>query len=72
MISLKLDFFENEVVVLSFTSNFQDEGIILSPKDVVLMLEKISRQKISLLKIHRQILLLTWYIGCNTLQGYLF
>ena len=59
MISLKLDFFENEVVVLSFTSNFQDEGIILSPKDVVLMLEKISRQKISLLKIHRQILLLT-------------
>ncbi|BDA40102.1 TIGR03960 family B12-binding radical SAM protein [Candidatus Atelocyanobacterium thalassae] len=59
MISLKLDSFENEVVVLSFTSNFQDEGIILSPKDVVLMLEKISRQKISLLKIHRQILLLT-------------
>ncbi len=59
IISLQLDSCENEVVIISFTSSCEDDGVMLSPKDIVSMLEKISRQKISLLKIHRQILLLT-------------
>lgn len=58
IISLKLDFYENKIVVLSFISNCQNNGVILSPKDIMLILEKISKKKFSLLKVHRQTLLL--------------
>ena len=58
IISLKLDFYENKIVVLSFISNCQNTGVILSPKDIMLILEKISKKKFSLLKVHRQTLLL--------------
>ena len=55
---LYIKIYENKIVVLSFISNCQNNGVILSPKDIMLILEKISKKKFSLLKVHRQTLLL--------------
>ena len=58
LFSLSLESMDNDVATLRYVGSCRNDGTMLQPEQVILMLEMVSGQAIELLKVHRQTLIL--------------
>uniref|UniRef100_UPI0030D788AB DUF2344 domain-containing protein n=1 Tax=Cyanothece sp. BG0011 TaxID=2082950 RepID=UPI0030D788AB len=56
--SLSLDSYQDNAVTLHYIGSCRNDGTMLQPQHVMLMLEKISGMELQLSKVHRQRLIL--------------
>ncbi|MGK7882358.1 MAG: DUF2344 domain-containing protein, partial [Crocosphaera sp.] len=55
---LSLESCQNNSVILRYLGSCRNDGTMLQPQQVILMLEKISGMELQLIKVHRQRLIL--------------
>ncbi len=55
---LSLDLYQDDTVVLRYLGSCRNDGTMLQPQQVILMLEKTSGMALQLIKVHRQQLIL--------------
>ena len=55
---LSLESYQNNSVILRYLGSCRNDGTMLQPQQVILMLEKISGIELQLMKVHRQRLIL--------------
>ncbi|MGK7883029.1 MAG: TIGR03960 family B12-binding radical SAM protein [Crocosphaera sp.] len=56
---LSLESYQNNSVILRYLGSCRNDGTMLQPQQVILMLEKISGMELQLIKVHRQRLILS-------------